>query len=463
MPSRTQSRFCASLFAILAVVSLLPRGATAAGAISTFRLGNGMQVVVVEDHRAPVVTHMVWYRVGAADDPPGKGGLAHFLEHLMFKQTARLASGEFTRILTRLGARHNALTNHDTTSYFQRVAKEHLPRLMELEADRMTGLKLTDAEVATERDVVREERRSSVDASPLGKINEQMLAQLYMNHTYGRPVLGWAHEIEALSTADANAFYKRHYAPNNAILVVAGDVKPDEVRKLAEASYGRKTAGPARAERVRPREPDHIGARSVTLEDAQAGAAPIVLRYFHVPFAARTSPADIAALQLLGRILGGDDTSRLYRRLVLERKVAVQAGADFQAAHRDSTRMSLLAVASASAKPGDITQAFDEVIAELLAKGVSDDEVQRAKRVLDADAVYEEDNTEARARRIGEAITNGQTVADIEAEPMHRAAVTAGDIRRVAEAHLQPYRSATGTLLRPMAPAPAATAAAAKN
>ena len=293
------------------VVLLVPiacGGATPARAqskVSTFTLANGMQVVVIPDTRVPVVTHMVWYRVGAADDPSGKSGIAHFLEHLMFKATRSIKSGEFTRIVNRLGGRHNALTTHDTTTYFQRVAKEHLRRVMELEADRMTGLTLTAAEVLTERDVIKEERRGSVDASPLSLLNEQMQAALYQNHPYGRPVLGFAHEIAELSLQDATTFYNRHYAPNNAILVVAGDSTATEVRSLAAATYGRLQAKADIKPRQRPSEPEAIARRTVMLEDARAGA-PLVLRTYHVPGFASAKPGDAEALSLLGGILGGE-------------------------------------------------------------------------------------------------------------------------------------------------------------
>src|SRR5262245_10487543 len=225
------------LLAIVIGVFLTPP-ARAEPRVNTFNLSNGMQVVVIEDHRVPVVTHMVWYRAGAADDPWGTSGIAHFLEHLMFKSTAKMKSGEFSRIISRLGGRDNATTTLDTTSYYQRVAKEHLRRVMELEADRMVNLRLPEDEINTERKVILEERRSSVDANPLSIMSEQMLAALYLNNPYHRPALGWEHEMAKLSLEDAANFYKRFYAPNNAVLVVAGDVTAEEVRPLAEATYG---------------------------------------------------------------------------------------------------------------------------------------------------------------------------------------------------------------------------------
>jgi zinc protease len=212
-----------------------------------FTLSNGMQVVVIPDHRAPVVTHMVWYRVGAADEPRGKSGIAHFLEHLMFKSTEKIASGEFSRIVSRMGGQDNAFTSQDATAYFQRIHKDRLGEVMAMEADRMVNLRLTEHEVLTERDVILEERRSRVENNPQAVLDEQMNAVLYYSHTYGIPVIGWEHEIARLTREDALSFYKHHYAPNNAILVVSGDVTPEEVRRLAEETYGKIPANPDQA------------------------------------------------------------------------------------------------------------------------------------------------------------------------------------------------------------------------
>jgi zinc protease len=432
----------------------------AASNVGTFQLANGMQVAVIPDHRVPVVTHMVWYRTGAADDPWGKSGIAHFLEHLMFKATNKIKSGEFTRIVTRLGGRHNALTAHDTTSYFQRVAKEHLRAVMELEADRMVNIQFVDEEVRTERDVVREERRASVDAAPISLLNEQMLAQLYQNHPYGRPVLGWAHEIAELALKDVADFYALHYAPNNSILVVAGDVTAEEVRVLAEATYGRNKPNPAVSPRQRPREPEPLAARSVRLEDARAGV-PLVLRYYHVPSFKTAKGGDAEALALLARVLGGDDTSRLYRKLVLEGKLAVQAGAEYQAGGLDSGRLALLALASKDLPTHQIEQAIDGVVAEVVTNGIAEDELSRAKLALEAERVFETDNQEKLARRFGEGLTVGRSLAEIEAVAQLTDAVTTDDIKRVATEYLVLRRSVTGTLIRPPARAAATVGAAA--
>src|SRR5947208_990308 len=201
---------------------------------ASFTLGNGMQVVVIPDHRTPVVTQMIWYKVGSADETPGKSGLAHFLEHLMFKGTAAHPAGEFSQTVLRIGGNENAFTSTDYTGYFQRVPREQLPKMMEFEADRMTGLVLKDENVLQERDVVLEEFNMRVSNNPDARLSEQIMAALYLNHPYGRPVIGWRQEIEKLSREDALAFYKRFYAPNNATLLIAGDVDANEIRPLVE-------------------------------------------------------------------------------------------------------------------------------------------------------------------------------------------------------------------------------------
>src|SRR3954465_3345219 len=235
---------------------------------ASFTLANGMQVVVIPDHRTPVVTQMVWYKVGSADETPGKSGLAHFLEHLMFKGTAAHPAGEFSQTVLRIGGNENAFTSTDYTGYFQRVPREQLAKMMEFEADRMTGLILKDEIVLPERDVVLEEYNMRVANNPDARLLEQMMAALYLNHPHGRPVIGWRQEIEKLDREDALAFYKRFYAPNNAILVIAGDVEANDVRPMVEKAYGAIPSQPAiAAQRMRPQEPVPAAPRTVTLSD----------------------------------------------------------------------------------------------------------------------------------------------------------------------------------------------------
>jgi zinc protease len=433
------------LIALLLVWPLLAAAsASAEPLVSTFTLKNGMQAIVISDHRVPVVTHMVWYRAGAADDPWGTSGIAHFLEHLMFKSTRKIKSGEFSQIITRLGGRDNAQTDPDTTSYYQRANTEHLRKLMELEADRMVNLRLVEEEVRTERDVIQEERRSTIDATPISLLSERMLAVLYNNHPYGRPVLGWAHEMAKLSRQDAITFYKRFYAPNNAVLVVAGDVTAEEVRPLAEATYGRIKPGPKIASRPRPQEPQPLTARRVNLEDARAGV-PVLLRYYLTPSYPSARPGEAESLELLTTILGGDDTSRLYQRFVAE-NLASTAGADYVSSGLDSGRVAFLVIPVAGVPLDKAEAMLDAVIAEIREKGVTQKELDRAKASYETRLVFESDNQVTLARRYGEGVALGRSIDQIDALPGRIQAVSLDDIKRVATEFLTPVRAVTGIL-----------------
>src|SRR6516164_1043363 len=297
---------------------------------TSFTLDNGLQVVVIQDHRTPVVTQMIWYKVGSADETAGKSGLAHFLEHLMFKGTSKHPAGEFSQTVLRVGGNENAFTSTDYTGYFQRVPSEELGRMMEFEADRMTGLVLKDENVLPERDVVLEEFNMRVANNPEARLTEQIMAALYLNHPYGRPVIGWRQEIENLDREDALAFYRRFYAPNNATLVIAGDVEANDIRPMVERTFGAVPAQPAiPARRLRPQEPEPAAARTVTLSDPRV-EQPGLRRYYLVPSAATATAGESAALDVLAQLMGGGSNSYLYRRLVVDRPLAVTAGASYQ-------------------------------------------------------------------------------------------------------------------------------------
>ncbi|RUU64783.1 insulinase family protein, partial [Mesorhizobium sp. M7A.T.Ca.TU.009.01.1.1] len=233
------------------------------GKARDFVLDNGMEVVVIPNHRAPIVTHMVWYKIGSADEPPGKSGIAHFFEHLMFKATTNHAAGEFDRAVFEIGGSQNAFTSSDYTAFYQTVAPSALELMMSFEADRMRNLILTDDVVKTERDVVIEERRSSTDTNPQDVLHEEIDATLWQNQPYRIPIIGWMQEIEQLNRVDATAFYEKYYWPNNSVLIVAGDVEPDTVRALAEKTYGKVARGPDLPPRIRPVEPEQNTRRTV--------------------------------------------------------------------------------------------------------------------------------------------------------------------------------------------------------
>lgn len=413
--------------------------------VETAVLDNGMQVVVIPDRRAPVATHMVWYRTGSADDPLGKSGIAHFLEHLMFKGTERNPDGVFSRIVADLGGQENAFTSYDYTAYFQRVAKEHLPAVMGLEADRMTGLVLSDAVVAPERDVVLEERRMRVEGDPGQQLGEALMASLYAHHPYGTPIIGWMHEIEGLNRDDALAYYARAYAPDNATLVVAGDVHFDEIVRLAESHYGvHKPASSPRAPRVQ--EPEPRAARRVSVADPKV-EQPLVQRYYLAPSVHSAAPGESEALEVLARALGGGSTSRLYRRLALESELATSVGAYYSPLAIDLSRFGIYAVPRGDVPLAEVEGALDAEIAKVVAEGLSDEDIRRAKTRLVASMVYAQDSQQALASQFGSALSIGLTVDHVRGRQARIAAVTADDVREAASRLFLPRRSVTGLLL----------------
>ena len=436
----------ASLSLATLAVAVAANGAQAAQRVSEFTLKNGLQVLVIPDHRAPVVTQMIWYKVGAADEPPGSSGIAHFLEHLMFKGTDKIPSGQFSKIVAKNGGEDNAFTNHDVTAYFQRVASDRLPLVMQMEADRMEGLRLTEDDVKTERDVILEERRSRVDNDPGSILQEQMMAALYANHPYGIPIIGWEHEIAALNREDALSYYSRFYAPNNAILVVAGDVEPEEVRKLAEDTYGKLAPNPALNGRHRPQEPAHFAPVKVTLEDPRAGRT-TVQRFYLAPSYASAKPGEAEALDLLMRIAATGSVSKIYKRLVIEDKQAANAGGWYSDSGLDSGRLGFYAIAAENVGAEALDQAIADVIDELKQKGVTQAELDRARASYIAEFVYTTDSQSRMARHYGWRLATGMSVADVEAWPDRLKQVTVDDIREAARKYLVDKNSVTGYLL----------------
>jgi zinc protease len=415
--------------------------------ISHFSLDNGLEVVVIPDHRTPVVTHMVWYKVGSADEQAGKSGLAHFLEHLMFKGTDKNPQGRFSETLATIGGQENAFTTADYTGYFQRIAREYLPTVMEFEADRMTGLVLTEANVPPERDVVLEEYNMRVANSPEARLGEQVTAALYLNHPYGRPVIGWRPELEKLNREDALAFYRRFYTPNNAVLVIAGDVTVDEVRRLAEKTYGKVAARAEIGPRVRPQEPPPVAVRQVTLADPRV-AQPSLQRSYLVPSNTTAKAGESEALEVLAQVLGNGETSRLYRSLVVEQHLATTAGGWYQGTALDEARFGVYASPLPGVTFATLEAALDGVIAEIAEHGIAADELDRAKTRLVADAVYAQDNQATMARWYGAALTTGATMERVSSWPKRIHGVTADAVRDAAGAWLDKRRSVTGYLVK---------------
>jgi zinc protease len=434
---RQMSRALISVL-LIAAAWLAPGGALARVFDSTtFTLANGLQVVVVSDHRVPVVSHMLWYKVGAADEPLGQSGIAHLLEHLMFKGTHDIGPGEFSRIVARNGGQENAFTSYDYTAYFQNIAKDRLEMVMGMEADRMANLALTDPQVASEKLVVLEERRQRVDNDPGAILSEEAQAARYLNYPYGKPIIGWEHEIAALTTAQVLDFYRRWYAPNNAILVISGDISTDELRPLAERTYGRIRRGDV-PQRMELLEPKQRAKRLVARADDRV-RQPAWTRSWPAPSYRYGATAHAYPLQVLDEIMGNGATSRLYRKLVVEQQLAVSASASYEPSKRGPSNF----VVSASPRPGvsleQLEQAVAEIVREVVEAGLTDEEVERAKRRMVAEVVYARDSYSTAARLLGEALAIGRTIEDVDAWPERIAAVNRRQVEEAARLVLQDH------------------------
>jgi zinc protease len=434
------------------IAALLPMAVWAASEanenVTTFELDNGMQVVVVEDHRAPVVTHMVWYKAGSADEPKGSSGVAHFLEHLLFKATDNMASGELSATVAANGGRDNAFTSYDYTAYYQRVAADRLGLMMKMEADRMENLRLTPENIETERDVIIEERNQRTENNPRALFGEQMNAAQYLNHRYGVPVIGWMHEMQALDLDDALGFYDIYYSPNNAILVVAGDVNPAEVRQLAETHYGVIPAEPNLPERLRTKEPPQTAERRVIFRDARV-AQPYVSRSYLAPERDAGAQEEAAALTILAEILGGGTTSYLAEKLQFDTQVAVYSGAFYRGTSLDDTTFDVVVLPSSGVSLQEAEDAMDAALASFMAEGVDAEQLERIKLQLRAQQIYARDDADGVANRYGAALASGLTVEDVQAWPDALQAVTEEDILATAAKVLRIEGSVTGWLAKP--------------
>lgn len=417
--------------------------------VSTFTLANGMQAVVIEDHRAPVAVHMVWYRVGSADEKPGQSGIAHFLEHLMFKGTDTLKPGEFSATVEAQGGNDNAFTTADYTAYFQRVAADRLELMMTMEASRMRHLRLSEPEVLTERDVILEERNQRIENDPGALFNEQRLAAQYLNSRYGIPVIGWKHEMEGLTRQMALDFYRTYYAPNNAILVVAGDVDPAEVQRLAEAHYGPLAPSADLPPRLRPQEPPQTAARRLTYDDPRV-AQPYVMRSYLAPERNPGAQREAAALTVLAEVLGGNPATSVFgRKLQFESQVALSSGAFYDGVSVDPQTFGLYVVPVPGKSLAEAEAAMDAALAEFLDEGIDPAQLDRIKAQIHASDIYARDDMDRLARRYGEALAVGLTVEDVQDWPRVLEAVTADEVMAAARAVFDLRRSVTGWLERP--------------
>jgi zinc protease len=443
---RTATRLFAIVLTLLGVAANanareLPRP-------ETFTLRNGLQVVVITDRRAPVVTHMMWYRVGAADEPRGHSGIAHFFEHLMFKGTREIAPGEFSRTVARNGGDDNAFTGWDYTAYYERIARDRLELVMRMEADRMRNLRFSDETFASERDVIAEERRQRTDNNPGAVLGERMRAMLWPHHPYGTPVIGWLHEINSLDRETALQFYQTWYAPNNAILVVAGDVNADELRPLAERYYGRLRPTRDLPARTWVSDPPNVGPMRVTHRDEKV-RQPSMSRMYRAISYAIDEGRQAHSLDVAIEILGGSETSRLYRALVEQQRIAVSAGAGSNTSGLGGGSVSVYATPAEGVSLETVEAAVDRVIADFLRDGPTEAELARAKSSLSAAAIYARDSQESLANIYGSSLAQGESIEDVVTWGDDIDAVTRDEALTMARQTLDIDASVTGWLLPP--------------
>ena len=430
-----------SVFTLIIFLVFSPMLQAAVFNPKTFKLKNGMEVVVVNNSRVPVLTHMVWYKVGSADEGAGESGIAHFLEHLMFKGTKTRKPGEFSQIV----ARENAFTSYDYTAYFQTIAADRLEKMMELEADRMTNLVITSKEVEPERQVVLEERRSRTDKNPSSVLGEHMAASLFLNHPYRNPIIGWEHDIKALDIRRIRAFYKRFYRPNNAILVVVGDITAAKLRPLAEKYYGIIPAGPA-VNRIRAKEPPQKSARRVIHSDKRV-SQPSWRRTYVAPSLLWGKKQYAYSLEVLADIIGGGTSSRLYRKLVVEDEVAVSAGAYYLGDGKGPGRFSFYASPRGKTSLDALEAAVKMEIENLIKNGITEEELRRSKSRMQAASIYARDSLSGAARSLGSALAVGIPAVEVEAWPERIEAVTLAQISEAGSTTFDERRSVTGLLL----------------
>jgi zinc protease len=429
---------------LLGIAALLAVTPAAQAKIFEHTLSNGLKVVVDEDHRAPVVVQQIWYKAGSMDEVSGKTGIAHVLEHMMFKGTHAVPVGEFSRRIAAAGGRENAFTSNDYTAYFQQLHKSKLPLAMQLEADRMHNLNLSAAEFAKEIKVVMEERRWRTDDQAAGLMQEKIMAVIYQEHPYHHPVIGWMSDLEAMTVADAQDWYKRWYAPNNATLVIAGDVQASEVFALAQRYYGKipKSKLPARRQLS---EPAQLGIKHLVVK-APAELPQLVMSYQAPAIVDPANSVQPYALEVLAGILSGNDAARLSKHLVREQQIASAASAEYDSTARGPALFTLEATPSTGKTVQDVEIALRQEIALLVKDGVTSAELQRVKAQVLAGEVYKLDSTFYRAMQIGqmESIGLGYQAIPVMLEKLQ--AVTAEQVQQAALAILQDDRLTVAVL-----------------
>ncbi len=414
--------------------------------ISEFKLDNGLRLVVIPDRRAPVVTHMIWYQAGAADDPVGKSGVAHYLEHLMFKGTTKYQNNEFSTAIAEIGGQENAFTSSDYTAYYQKVAPSALKQMMAFEADRMRNVLITEEVAVPELKVILEERSSRVDSSPSSIMNEFVRTALYVHHPYGVPVIGWEHEIANLTRQDTLDFYEKWYQPWNAIVVVAGDVEAEAVLQDAKDTYGKVVASQPEIERNWVKDPKVVVSKTIEYTDKRV-TNPSWSRSFITPSYRNAEDGEAEALDLLAAILGGSVKSRIHQEITLNRQIANSAGAWYSGSSRGPGSFGVYGSPRGDVEISEIENALQQEIDKLLTDGVTQEELDYARRAFLKSIIYSQDSQVALARIFGSILTNGGTIEDFVGWPDAIAKVTVEDINKVARKYLDKKRSVTSRLL----------------
>ncbi|HEU5047039.1 MAG TPA: pitrilysin family protein [Rickettsiales bacterium] len=413
--------------------------------VETFALKNGMHVILIPNHRLPIVTHMLFYRVGSADDFTGKSGLAHYNEHMMFQGTQQVPAGVFARTMTGNGGEFNAFTERDFTAYYVSIAKEHLPLVMKLEADRMLHLAPTPANFAKEREVIIEERRMSVENQPEALLGEALTAMLFRNSPYHNPVIGWMHEMQSLTREDVLAFHKRFYNPADALLVVSGDVTRKDLEPLAQQYYGSLPRGEENIRHWRT-EPPQRGARHMVMHHRNV-KQPELVRMYMAPSVSGEEKQLLIPSFLVGQIVGGGQTSLLYQQLVVKQKLATGIDASYDGLSQGPGIFTIHATPAPGITLQQLETAVDKEIEAYLEHGNDAADLTRAKILLKADTVFARDGSEGMARLLGTLVMEGLPVEYFNQWPDIVANVKDAEVMKTAKAIFNPDDSVTGYLL----------------
>jgi zinc protease len=437
-----------TLAALLLGWALAAPAPALAADVTTHTLDNGLTVVLREEHKAPVISFQVWYKVGSRNEEPGLTGLSHMLEHMMFKGTSRRGVGEYARIVARNGGNENAFTSRDYTAYFMNWAPENLPLSVDLESDRMTGLIVDPQEFGLERDVVAEERRMRIDDNPIMSTMEQLYAAAFTAHPYGHPVIGWMSDIQGYTADDVAAYYKRYYEPDNATVVVVGDFDSDTALAAIEKGFGALPRGPG-VPPVRSVEPAQPGERRV--EVRREAQLPFVFLAWHVP---DWRSEDAYPLAVLGRILFQGKRSRLYQRLIYTDQIAVDGGGDYDPLSTDPMLFYCYAAAAPGQTPEALEAALSDEIERLQKEPPDGRELARAKNQVEAEYLMAQDSVFYQAMQLGEAATVGAGVGYVEGFPKRIREVSAEDVRAVARRYLVPDGRTVAVLVPEAAPGP---------